>query len=266
MHQCNVQGAVTVSNPVNEVALLFNSSALQHFHESDTIKYQVKFTGMAQSDGRVRVTFSKLLKVFVHVRALPSVQKSSVSLIIGDGKKYSGGDILAGSAIAVRIDARDEDGESISDKSKISPIVIWTQDGGPENSVTLTYREGHFSAQLLTHASSGSYALWASAVEVELEMGSRMYILQTSAGSVPTRDRPYKITVASVKDSANLNIILGGLIGAVAALCAGLLLYHVMQHPEQAMKATLHEYSMSIYLSIHLRIYLCIRSIYHRPT
>ena len=137
-----MQGAVTISNPVDEVALLFNSSALGLFHESDTIKYQVKFTGTAQSDNSVRVTFTKLLKVFVHVRALPSFQKSSLSLIIGDNKKYSGGDILAGSAIAARIDARDEDGESISDKSKTSPIVTWTQDGGPEKSVTLTYRKG----------------------------------------------------------------------------------------------------------------------------
>ena len=215
------------------MALLFNASALQLFHESDTIKHQVKFTGMAQSDSSVGVTFTKLLKVFVHVRSLPSFQKSSLSLIIGDDKEYSGGDIPEGSAIAVRMDARDEDEVIISDNSKMSPIVMWTQDGGPEERITLTYKEGYFSAQLLTRASPGLYAFWGSAVEVEHGMGSQMYVLQTNA-----REQPYTITVISVKDSANLNVILGGLIGAVAAACFALLLYYVMQHPQKAMKAT----------------------------
>ena len=78
----------------------------------------------------------------MHVRSLPSFQKSSLSLIIGDDKEYSGGDIPEGSAIAVRMDARDEDEEIVSDNSKISPIVTWTQDGGPEERITLTYKEG----------------------------------------------------------------------------------------------------------------------------
>ena len=180
MHQCNMQGTVATSTPVDEVALLFNSSALGLFHESDTIKYQVKFTGMAQSDSRVPVTFTKHLKVLVHVRALPSFKKSLLSLIIGDNKPYSGGDILEGSAVAVHIDTRDEEGESISDKSKISPIVTWTQNGGPEKKFPLRYREGHFYAQLLTHATPGSYTLWVSAVDVELEMGSKKYIPQSN--------------------------------------------------------------------------------------
>ena len=35
----------------------------------------------------------------------------------------------------------------------------------------------------------------------------------------------------------DLNVILGGLIGAVAAACVALLLFYVKKHPQRAMKA-----------------------------
>ena len=184
--QYNMQGTVTVSEPIDEVELLFNSSALRHVYESDIIEHKVEFRGVAQSDHgtNVTVTFGQPLKVLVHVRALPSIQQSSLFLIDGSNTKYSSVDIPEGSLVAVRLDAKDEDGKSVSDKSKISPVVKWTHDGGPAKSVTLRYQEeeGSFYAQLLERSLPGLYTLWVSAVEAEGDMGTQQYILE---GNVP---------------------------------------------------------------------------------
>ena len=39
------------------------------------------------------------------------------------------------------------------------------------------------------------------------------------------------------QDSTDLNVVLGGLVGAVAAACVGLLLFYMTKHPKQAKKA-----------------------------
>ena len=39
------------------------------------------------------------------------------------------------------------------------------------------------------------------------------------------------------KDVTDLNVILGGLVGAVAAACVALLLFYVQKRPKQAIKA-----------------------------
>ena len=240
---------MSLSEPVDEVPLVFNSSALHLFHESDTIKYKVHFTGVAQSDRSVGLTFSQPLNVFVHVRALPSIQMSSLFLIDGDNGKYSGGDILEGSDVAVRIDARDEDDKDISDKSKITPIVIWRKDNGPEKKLALRYQsESRYFSSFSWQVSPGAYTLWVSAVEVELETGSQEYFLKGSVpegGSkcgflqeLPTRSTPCLFTVVAREvTETDLNVVLGGLVGVVAAACVGLLLFYLRKHPKKAMKA-----------------------------
>ena len=43
--------------------------------------------------------------------------------------------------------------------------------------------------------------------------------------------------VQQANDTTDLNVVLGGLVGAVAAACVGLLLFYLRKHPQQAMKA-----------------------------
>ena len=41
------------------------------------------------------------------------------------------------------------------------------------------------------------------------------------------------------QDALNLNLILGGLVGVVAAACVGLLLFYMKRHPQKVMKVCL---------------------------
>ena len=43
--------------------------------------------------------------------------------------------------------------------------------------------------------------------------------------------------VPQANDTTDLNVVLGGLVGAVAAACIGLLLFYLRKHPQHAMKA-----------------------------
>ena len=52
---------------------------------------------------------------------------------------------------------------------------------------------------------------------------------------MPTREHPFTITVNPV-ESANLNIILGCLVGVVCAASVGLMLYYIRKYPHKAMK------------------------------
>ena len=178
IHMPNTSGKVDRTTP-NTVDLVFEPTYLRAlFNESNVIHYIVEFKGRSAKDDRVAISM-KNVTVTVNVRALPSVRKSSLTLIGDASNSYAGRDILEDSTVAVRIDAKDEDGESISDKSKMSLIVTWKKGGAPGKNITLRYKEGYFSAHLLSHASSGSYTLWVSAVEVELETGTQKYIIES---------------------------------------------------------------------------------------
>ena len=52
---------------------------------------------------------------------------------------------------------------------------------------------------------------------------------------MPTREHPFTITVNPV-ESANLNIILGCLVGVVCAASVGWMLYYIRKYPHKAMK------------------------------
>ena len=55
---------------------------------------------------------------------------------------------------------------------------------------------------------------------------------------------------ASLKQAeTNLNVILGALVGAVAAACVGLLLFYLKKHPKKAMKANTPAVTMPFLLA-----------------
>ena len=78
---------------------------------------------------------------------------------------------------------------------------------------------------------TGVYKIWISEVFNYAVTNS-----STKPRRLPTKEYPLTFTVVN-SDTVDLNVILGGLVGAVLAACVALLLFYVRKRPQQAMKA-----------------------------
>lgn len=115
-------------------------------------------------------------------------------------------------------------------KGRFLEVMLRHPDGS-EEAKTSEFRGGRFIVKVsgLDLSRAGTYAVWLNKI-----FGWDAVRDTNASLSLPTRSHARAFTVT--QNDPDLNIILGGLVGAVAAACVGLLLFYVRKHPQRVMK------------------------------
>ena len=176
---------------------------------------------------------TSISSVCIENRASPSTCSSST------GMTYTQGDELK---VYIK-DLRDINGLLVPSRAvDISADMVLTFCMPPAqrsdcNKILMIYKEdkGLFSAALprLTH--KGSYRMLINHGNLTGCLSNMTFVAYCKAGY--TANKRLECMPSEEKTTANLNVILGGLVGAVAAACVGLLLFYVRRRPKQAIKA-----------------------------
>ena len=160
------------------------------------------------------------------VQSTPSLDKSTIKIPT---------EITAGQSARMSIDAIDTQGIPITEGRGRFIEVAWTGPGGSRPSKKMVFDPGRnrFECEFtgLELSQVGDYHIWLHKVFTYLVLPTQSKLV------LPTREHPHRLTVAS---SHHLSVILGGLVGVVAAACAVLLLFYIKRHPQKVMKVCCH--------------------------
>ena len=236
----------TCGKKADVLELTFDPSGVARLPEASINSTSLVFSAhavnntCAELERKIKVDVNSL-NIQVHTRALPSLRLSSLR-VLADEKPVLGSEITDDASITVVVKAIDEDGFSVTDKSRCEPVFMFSNLHKESNDreLVLKYSEqSHDFSGSLGKAGAGKYLLWLS--KVRLTENEAVYAVAADWGTDDCKGlpintstcTPQEITIAAAA-KAELLVILGVLIGAMLAFCVGLGLYFVRRNPQKA--------------------------------
>ena len=213
---CNVSCNSTSNG---RLQLHFNTSG---FADGTKLVEVLELNGMAQGLS----VYSDPVSISLQVASSPSFDLSTISIPTT---------VRTGEAAGISIKAVDTEGLPITEARGRFMRLELEKDGAVspfKHDTTFRHDKGDFYVDIPSTAltSPGIYKIWISEVFEYAVTNS-----STKPQRLPTKAHPLTFLVVDLQsqnqDTLDLNVILGGLVGAVAAACVGLLLCHVRKHP-----------------------------------
>ena len=197
----------------------FNTSG---FADGTKLVEVLELNGMAQGLS----VYSDPVSISLQVASSPSFDLSTISIPTT---------VRTGEAAGISIKAVDTEGLPITEARGRFMRLELEKDRAVSHSkheTTFRHDKGDFYVDIPSTdlTSPGIYKIWISEVFEYAVTNS-----STKPQQLPTEAHPLTFLVVDLQsqnqDTLDLNVILGGLVGAVAAACVGLLLCHVRKHP-----------------------------------